>query len=534
LTKYGFGTLGKRLDRVFPLGKAISGMVLRGEKISKPRRVRLVLQELGPTAVKFGQWMSTRPDLLPLEYLVELEKLQDFVPPFPFYQVREVIREELGGEIEDFFDYFSPTVIASGSIAQVHKAKLKDGTMVAVKIQRPGAEGMVDTDMEILIDVAGLAGEYIVKDNTYDPVALVDEFNHALLAQFNFLNEARSIKRFRKNFEGDDSVYFPDVFTELVTKRVLTVEYIDGIKINKLRSIEKAGLDRKTLAKNIADSYLKQVYVDGFFHGDPHPGNLFALPGNVIGYTDFGIVGVLDSQTKKQLTTVLIAVVKRDSRELAEAMIGMGAVAGDADVGAFSMDLEQMLDKYYEASLNELNLGEMLKDVMDVMTRHKLRMPPNLSLLTVTLWSIEGLVRSIDPEFNSFEANKPFLNAMISKRMSPFHQMRELSRNVGEYYDFFDDLPRRMNLITTKLERGDLRIIFRDERLENLNAVIDKASNRLIIGAILSTIIMGSSIVILSGREPELFGLSIVEASFIAAGVLGLWLIISVMRSGKY
>ncbi|RMF90542.1 MAG: AarF/ABC1/UbiB kinase family protein [Methanobacteriota archaeon] len=532
--KHGFGPTVKRFERFIPLSGAILGSIYRGEEISKPRRIRFLLQELGPTAVKFGQWMSTRPDILPLEYIAELEKLQDRVPPFPFYQVREIIREELGGEIEDFYDYFSPTVIASGSIAQVHKAKLKDGTMVAVKILRPDVEKTIETDMEILLDLARLAGEHIIRADTYDPVSLVEEFSYAVRTQLDLWNEARNVERFRKNFEGVDYVRIPKPFLDFTTRRVLTIEYVDGIKINRLKSIEKAGLDRKTLAKNIADSYLKQVYVDGFFHGDPHPGNLFALPGNVVGYTDFGLVGIIDGETRKRLLKSLVAVAKRDSRELAEALIDLGAVSEEPDIPAFSMDLEHLLDKYYGTPLKKLNLGEMLEDVLAVMTRHHVRMPPNLSLLTIALWSMEGLVRNIDPDFNSFEANKPFLQRMISRRISPVHRLREFGNNVVEYYDLMEDLPRRLNRITNKIERGELKIIFRDERLENLNVVIDKASNRLIIGAIISTIIMGSAIVILSGREPVIFGIPLVEASFLAAGLMGIWLIISIMRSGKY
>ena len=524
----------KRLERVIPLGNTLFGPIYKGEEISKPRRVRLVLQELGPTAVKFGQWMSTRPDILPLEYVEELEKLQDKVPPFPFHQVRVIIREDLGAEIEKLFSYFSPTVIASGSIAQVHKAKLKDGTMVAVKVQRPDVERMIDTDMEILLDLARLVGEHIVKTDAYDPVAMVEEFSHVIQMQLDFFNEARGMERFKRNFEETDYVYAPRVFPELISKRVLTIEYIDGIKINNLREIEKAGLDRKTLAKNIGESYLKQVYVDGFFHGDPHPGNLFAMPNNVIGFTDFGIMGVLDAQTRRHLMRSLVAVTKSDSRELAESLVEMGAVLGETDFEAFVSDLEYLLTKYHDMQLQELNIGEILRDILRVMNTHDIRMLPNLSLLTVTVWSVEGLVRSIDPEFNSFEANKVFLSEAIARSLSPFHRIRELGKNVGAYYEFLDEMPRRMNRIMTKLEKGELKIIFRDERLERLNVVIDHASNRLIIGAILSTIIMGSSIVILSGREPIILGVPVVEASFVAAGVLGLWLIISIMRSGKY
>jgi ubiquinone biosynthesis protein len=534
LMRHGFESVVRKLEGVIPLSKTVLSSIYKGKVISKPRRVRFVLQELGPTAVKFGQWMSTRPDILPLEYIAEFEKLQDRVPPFLFSKVREIIKEDFGAEIEDLYDSFSQEVIASGSIAQVHRARLKDGTEVVVKVQRPDIAETIETDMEILVDLAHLAGEHIIRTKAYDPVAIVEEFSHAIHRHLDFWNEAKNIERFGENFKDVDYVFIPQVFKELTSSRVLTVEFINGIKVNDLGKIEAMGLDRKIIAENIANSYLKQVYIDGFFHGDPHPGNLFALPGNEISFMDFGIVGELDDQAKKHLTRAFMAIMGKDPRELAAAMFDMGVVVGELDFERFIMDMEYMLDKYHGIPLKMLNLGEALRDSMRVVNRHNIRMPPNLSLLIVTVWTVEGLVRSIDPEFNLVEASKPFVSDLISESVSPLARIKELSRTFGEYYEFLNELPSRMDRIMTKLEKGELKMIFRDERLERLNVVVDRASNRLIIGAIVSAIILGSSLVILSGKEPQIRGIPVFELLLVVAGVLGLWLVISILRSGRY
>ncbi|HDY74726.1 MAG TPA: AarF/ABC1/UbiB kinase family protein [Euryarchaeota archaeon] len=534
LMRYGFGSVVRKFEAVLPFGSKVFEPIAKGEDVSKPMRVRFILQELGPTAVKFGQWMSTRPDILPLEYISELEKLQDRVQPFPFEEVHAIIREELGGEIEEFFEYFSEEVIASGSIAQVHRANLMDGTSVAVKVQRPGIAKTIDTDMEILLDLSKLAGEHIIKTELYDPVAIVEEFAYAIERQLDFLSEARNVERFAKNFEAVDYVYVPKVMADLSSRRIITLEFIEGIKINDLDGLESTGLDNKEIAFNIASAYLQQVYIDGFFHGDPHPGNLFAMPRNVIGFTDFGIMGVLDETAKKYLTKSLVAIVNKDSRALAESMFDMGMVTGDVDFDSFSTDLDYMLRKYSGMSLNKVNFGEVLADILHLMNRHHTRMPPSLALLTMTLWSVEALVRNIDPDFNSFEASRPFVTEVIAKTLNPISRIKSIGRNAGEYYDLLDGFPRRIGRVMSKVEKGELKIMFQDEKLENLNIVMEKSSNRLILGAIVSTMILASSLLSLSGENPVFMGVAVLKALIVLGSLLGLWLVFTIVRSGKY
>jgi ubiquinone biosynthesis protein len=534
LMKHGFGSIVRKFEKFIPLRKKILKSVHEGREISSPTRARYVLEELGPTAIKFGQWMSTRPDVLQIEFVKEFEKLQDRVPPFAFEKVRKIVKEQFEAEIEDLFDYFSEEVIASGSIAQVHKAKLKDGTNVAVKVQRPGIKETIDTDMEILLDLAKFVGDHLIKSEAYDPVAIVDEFMYALEKQLDFWGEAKNIERFWKNFEGVDYVLVPEVKSELTSSQVLTLEYIEGVKINDIAGIEKEGLDKKKIATNITKAYLKQVYVDGFFHGDPHPGNLFVLPYNIIGFTDFGIMGYLDRRAKEGLTKVLMATVRNDANELADAFFEMGIVVGDVDHAAFTLDLGRMLQKYYGSPLKEVYLGDYLNEIMRLMNKHHMRMLPNFALLTVTMWSVEGLVREMDPDFDLFEVSRPFVSQLISQRMNPLFRLKDFGRNIEDYYNFFDAFPRRADRIMTKIEKGDLKIIFRDERLEHLNVVIDKASNRLIVGSLVAAIILGSSLVILSGREPIILGIPILDFSLVLAIVLGVWLILSALRSGRY
>lgn len=534
MAKYGFGSFVWKFEKFIPLSSKIIDALYHDKEISKPQRVRLVLQDLGPTAIKFGQWMSTRPDVLPMDYIVEFEKLQDRVPTFPYAEVEMIIKQELGGDIATFFEHFSKKVIASGSIAQVHKAKLKDGPTVAVKVQRPKIREIIKTDMEILKDLAKLAGDHISKSEVYDPMEILEEFAYAIDLQLDFLNEAKDMDTFRNNFREIDYVLVPKVFSELTTTRLITMEYLEGVKINDLKAIDEAGFDKQAIQINLYNAYLKQIYLDGFFHGDPHPGNLFVMPRHVIGFTDFGIMGFLDKQAKENIARLFLAVMKKDSREMAEVMFDIGIVKGDINFEHFSSDLDKVLRKYHGVTLKNMRLGDVLRDMVKVMKRHKMRMLPNLALLTVTLISAEGLVISIDPEFDTYEEASPFIKELVSKRMNPLNSFIEFGRNFENYYDVFSKLPRRIDRILKNVEKGDLRIIFKDERLENLNLVIDKASNRLIAGTIISAIILGLSIVTLSGMEPVIFGIPIFETLLVAAWAIGIWLIFSIFRSGRF
>jgi ubiquinone biosynthesis protein len=538
LVKYGFGyiidrlnieqnIIGRRFKKLAPIKK------LDVFDHPVPVRVRRALEELGPTFIKLGQILSTRADLIPLEFCNELEKLQDQVPAFEYKKAEEQIRNEFKKPVSKIFDNFSTEPKAAASLAQVHSAELKTGEKVIVKIQRPNIKMTIATDLEILYWLANLAEKHIEESRIYNPVEVVNEFKKTILKEIDFNTEANNTERFRRNFKNDNTVYIPGIFRDLSTAKILTMERIKGIKSTDLKRIERAGLDRKQVAINGANALLKQIFIDGFFHADPHPGNMFVLDNNRIAFIDFGMVGRIDEEAKAQLASILSAFLERDVPEMSEAFIAVGAIE-EVNAKKLNLDLRDLMEHYYGISLKELRMGQLLVDIVDIVSQNKIKIPPDLFLLSKALITVEGIGRKLDPEFNMTVQAKPFAEKLVKQRYSAKSIAKEIRKFAKALYGFTSSLPKDLNLILNKIKKGTLRVEFEHRGLENLIAQMDKVSNRVAFSVIIAALIIGSSIIMQTNKGPLFLGFPMLGIfGFLIAGVMGLWLAIAILRSGK-
>ncbi len=531
LVKYGFGDVVDRLG-----SGTVRGRILRRgpREISSAQRLRMALAELGPTFVKFGQLLSTRPDILPEHYIHELEKLQDEVPPFPFEQVEAVFLEELGKRPGELFAVFEQTPFASGSIAQVHKALLDSGRRVAVKVQRPGIPSLIETDLAILAELASLAEKHVPELRWFRPADLVDQFARTIRRELDFVAEAQAIERFRRNFEGDPARFVPALHWQYTTSRILTTDYVDGVKVTHLEELEARGYDRKAIARNGARVILKEVFEHRLFHADPHPGNFFVLEGNVIAAVDFGIVGRLDDETAEQLGLLFTAVVQKDSEEILRVFRNLKLLHEDVDVALLKADIADFLDQYHGLPLEKVNTERMIEEMLRMVRRHRIILPVNLALLGRMLAVSSGVGRMLDPEFNIIEEAKPFVRSFLTARLDPRRTARKVMRTWRDYQAMLRSLPGDLEEIAAKLKRGEMLVSLHHEGLSRFILEMDRSSNRLAFGMIVAALIVGSSLIIQLQRGPMVFGFSALGLiGYLIAGLLGLWLVVAILRSGR-
>ncbi len=539
LIKYGFGHIVEQLNisyylelgrRIVTLGTAPKEI----ERLTQPVRLRLAMEELGPTFVKLGQILSTRPDILSREYIEEFKKLQDNVPSITAEAVRSQIQRELGYPVEDLFAEFSPIPIAAASIAQVHRARLRSGEQVVVKIRRPGIEQVISSDLEILMGLAYLIDQHIPASHIYDPIGIVKEFRRILSREMDFHREGRTIDRFALNFRDDPTVKVPKVFWEHTAEAVLTMEFIDGVKISSLQLLTARGHDLKAIARNGADSILKQVLIHGYFHGDPHPGNLYVLEGDVLCYLDYGMVGRLDEDLKFQLIELISAILDRDVDRVLNSLLFSGQMSEETDTQQLQRDLSEFIDDYYELPLQEINAGKLLTEFIDILSTYHIRFPSDLMLLAKALVTIEGIGRQLDPEFNMINHIKPFMGRLARERFNPAALSREAMRTIQGYSALMKSLPRDIKEFIGRVNRNKFKIDLEHRGLERLIVDLDKSSNRISFSMLIASLIVGSSLIMQTERPPFLFGYPLLGfLGYSIAAVLGLWLAIAILRSGR-
>jgi ubiquinone biosynthesis protein len=537
LFKYGFDHLLEYLN--------LSHLVARSKRLlrrdvakiasySPAERMRMALEELGPTFVKLGQLLSTRSDVIPVSYADEFAKLQDDVPSFSYEEVREQIRIELGGEIERFFSFFDPHSIAAASIAQVHKARLLSGDEVVVKIRRPGIMELIETDIDALMGLALMAERHLPGSDLYDPVGLVKEFARTIRREMDFSREGHTIEKFSADFAGDPTLYFPKVHWEVTAKGVLTLEYINGIKVSDLERLEQAGLDRRLIGRRGADAFIKMVLVHGFFHGDPHPGNVFILPENVICLLDYGMVGRLDTELQEYLIDILLAIVRRKVDEVISLLLFSGEITDNLNIKALKRDLSEFIDDYYEVPLQDIEVGRMLMEFLEIMTTYRIRFQPDLMLLAKALVAIEGMGRKLDPQFDMVAHLRPFMEKAIKKRVSPRHALKEIGNQFMSYVNLTRNLPKDLKEILNSLNRNKFKIDLEHRGLDRFIRELDKSINRLSSSLIITALVVGSSIIMQTEKGPLLFGFpAFAFLGYTIAGVIGLWWVIAILRSGR-
>jgi len=539
LIKYGFGHVVEQLNidyylelgrRIVTLGTAPKEI----ERLSQPQRLRLAMEELGPTFVKLGQVLSTRPDLVPHAYAVEFRKLQDRVPSEKPEAILDQLQNELGYPAGELFASFSTEPIAAASMAQVHRARLKSGEEVVLKIQRPGIANTIETDIDILMGLAYLVENHLPAELIVDPIAIVREFRRIISRELDFTREAHTIDRFTANFEGDETVFVPGVHWEYTGKTVLALDYIEGIKVSEFDKLREAGYDLPLIARNGADAFLKQVLQFGLFHGDPHPGNIFILPDNVICMLDYGMVGHLDESLKYHLLDLILAVVERDTDRIVTQLLYSGDIPDETDRKQFKRDLAQFIDDYHEVQLQNINAGKLMGEFVEILQQHRIKFPPDLILLGKALVSMEGIGRQLDPDFNMVSHLRPFMEKLIRDRISPGNVSREAVRMGQSYVQLIRTLPGDIKEFITRINRNKFKIDLEHRGLEKLITDLDRSSNRLSFSLLIGAIIVGSSLVMQTEKGPQFFGFPVLGLlGYTIAGFLGLGLAIAILRSGR-
>ena len=537
LARHGLGYLVgvAGLERFIPFERGLLGHARRAEPYSRPEHLRLALEELGATFIKLGQILSTRADLLPPEYQAELAKLQDSAPPVPWSRVEEVLVTELGQPIEAAFVSFDPAPLAAASIGQAHTASLPDGTEVVVKVRRPGVVEQIEEDLEILQNLAAAASRRWELADQYDLVGVAQEFAQTLRAELDYIREGRSAERFAASFADDADVHIPRVLWETTTARVLTLERVRGIKINDLAALDADGIERAALAERAAGIVLKMVFEDGFFHADPHPGNFFVETGGRIGLIDFGMVGTVDERTQEQLVRLLLAITSQDADRLVDAFLDLGVARQRVDRGLLRQDLEHLVSRYYGRPLGEIALASLLNDSLDVVRRHRLQLPPNLMLLLKTAIMCEGLAAQLDPSFRLTRVLVPYAERLMLRQYSPLLWGRRLGKASLDAAQLGVELPGHVRRLIADLERGSLEVGMRPTGFEPLVRRFERLANRITLGILAAAFINGLAI-LMSVYHPqgwEQWAGVVFAVGFVLAGVLGVYLVWSILRSGR-
>jgi ubiquinone biosynthesis protein len=536
LIKYGFGDVvdALKIKQHIEIGwQKISGKQPEQiEKLSRPERVRMTLEELGPTFVKLGQILSTRPDLIPLEYLHELAKLQDKVPPFPYDDARAIIKSETGSFPEEIFSSFDKTPLAAASLGQVHKAMLKDTEeAVAIKVQRPDIQKTIEVDLEIMLHLASLAERNVEELQVHHPTKIVDEFARSMEDETDYTVEAAHIERFARQFLDEQTIYVPKVFREWTTKRILTMEYIEGIKASDFDRLKQEGYDLKEIADRGAKLIMKQIFVHGFYHADPHPGNIFILPNAIICFLDFGMMGRISEQEREDFTDLVGMILSKDEKKTVDALLKVSNFTQEPDREELERDMGEFFDQFLYLTLKELEVGKMLQCVLEILTRNGMSLKPGLFLMLKALVTAEGLGRSLDPDFQILRQAEPFIEDIQASRYTPKRIARNLMDSGSEFYQLLRVIPGEFREVLKKAKESKLGIEIEHRGLDRTMLELGKISDRIVSAIVLASLIVGSSIVTLSNIPPKWRGIPLIGVGgFLVAAVMGFWLLGSILR----
>jgi ubiquinone biosynthesis protein len=538
LLKYGFDDVvdAASKDLILRFGEKFIPRLKSDKKASQPsaQRLRNAIEELGPTFIKMGQILSMHPDIIPPDIAYEFQILQDRVSPIPFEEVEKVLYDELKCDPYEIFAEISRESIAAASIAQVHRGKLKDGKDIVLKIQRPGVRAIIDVDIEILGDLVRVLGKYFQNKISRDPVAILDEFDKSIHRELDFIQEGRNIARFKLNFDTDPTIFIPQYYPEHSTSNLLVMDYVDGIKASNIDMIEKAGLDRQTIAKRGTHLSFRQVFEFGFFHADPHSGNIMVLPENVIAPLDYGMVGQIDEVTIDHLGDLIVGVIRKDIHRIIQAFEHLGIVDYTVDIDALKIDIADIIGKYYGVSLKGLEIRILMDEFFKLIQSYHLVLPPRLSLALKALLTAEGLGRLVYPDFDAVSELRPYLRKIIMRRYDPGRKFKEGLILIEDLALLAEELPKKTRIIINKAASGKFAIQFEHRNLEHLVDELGKSSNRLSAALIISALIIGSSFVIQAAIAPKIFGYPLIGVvGFLLASILGLKLIWDMFRNRK-
>ncbi len=536
LARYGFGDMVRRLGMTKALERA--GKIVPLDRLNElvalppPERVRCAMEEMGPSFVKLGQVLATRVDLFAPEWIAEFEKLQNRVPAVPFDEVREQLEADLGGPPEQVFAAFDPEPLAAASIAQVYRARLHDGAEVVVKVRRPNIEPLVEADMRLLHALAAIIESQSPDLARYQPRALVKQLQSSLALEMDLAAECRHAERIAASFVDEPALVVPTVYWQWTGERVNVQQFIDGIPLSDLDALDAVGGDRVRIAQLGAQVELKMMLLDGFFHADPHPGNVFWLPGDRLALIDFGMVGRLSETRRQQMMDLFDGLVRRDAEPVTEVLLDW-SVDDHVDDAALTQQVEVFIDNYHGVPLKELRLGAMMGEITALLREHKVALPPDLALMVKVLVTLEGMGSRLDPDFDMASEAAPFLERAMLARYSPLALARRGRRMIGDSLGLLASLPSDLKQLVRMARRGRMNVNLDVERLEKFGQRVEHSANRLVIGVVIAALIMGSSIVMTVSGGPTLLGLPVFGLfGFLGAVVGSLWLLFSIWRSG--
>lgn len=531
LAKYGFEFVSEKTK----LGRSIPFIKKKNEltKIYNSfERARMVLEELGPTFIKLGQILSTRPDLIGQPFSHELSKLQGDVAPFSYEEVEIQIKKELGGKVEDIFKSFEKKSLASASIAQVHRAVTKDGKQVVVKIQRPHIEEKIKQDVQIMHYIAELAQKHNKSWQEFKLPEIVEEFERSIIKELNFEFEGKNITRFSEMFLDEPKIVIPKYYPKLSSKRIITMSLINGTPLTDLiESGDSKGFDKPLLAKIGAEAYFKQVLVFGFFHADLHPGNMIALKGNKLAFVDFGMVGWIDEESIADIAKLFIYLIDCDVKNIINQLAIMNLIDDSTDTENMRMDITDLMESYYGLDLKEINLGETATQLMLLLTRYNLKIPKEYTMLSRSLLLVEGSAQKLDPKFNAVETFKPYAQKLAAQKLNPAKLIEKIKTEILEIEGLSRIIPRTIRNILAKIESGKVKLEFEHKNLDVFAHELDHITNKIVMAIILGSLIMGSSVAMLANNSIHINGLPIITVlGFGISAVLGVLLVISSMQ----
>ena len=532
MIRYGWGDMVRALGIGTALERA--GRILHWQTTSdidqlEPAvRIRLAMEALGPTFVKLGQLFATRVDVFPPAWIAEFEKLQSKVPAVPFAELAPDLETALGLPAAEIFLELDTEAFAAASIAQVHRAKLLDGTQVILKIRRPGIEKKIEADLRIMQHIARLGEHEIPNAHRYQPVMMLAQFRRSLRRELDLLMEAHNIERFRTNFTDDETVHIPRVYWDYTSEIMNVQEELVGIPGTRLGEARAAGLDLPVLATRGADAVLKMILVHGYFHADPHPGNVIYLPGNRVGMIDFGMVGRLTEYRRNQIVNLLDALARKDEEAMLAVLLEWTG-DGEVDEARLTYDVSELVFSYDNLQLKDVKIGPLLTDITAIIRDNSLVLPADLALLFKAIITLEGLGQQLDPEFHMVDHLTPFVEGVIAERYKPSALVRRGRKSLKEALEIVSGLPRDMARLLREARRGHLRIDLDLKRLDQFGHQLDRASSRITMGILTASLIIGSSIVM---TVPGWRFLGII--GFLLAFFNSIWVVFSIWRSGKH
>ncbi|MFH6769068.1 AarF/ABC1/UbiB kinase family protein [Gaetbulibacter aquiaggeris] len=542
LLKYGFEDLVNYLEenkQYTFIHKLIPSSTRKAvTKYSKWAKMRLVCEELGPTFVKFGQILSNRPDLVPLALTFELEKLQDNVPPMSEIEAKGVVETELKDKVETLFAWFEPIPFASASMAQVHRVTLHSGDRVALKIQRAGIYDVITEDLKVMYKIAHVLEKRIPSIKSFDPIGLVKNFENSILKELDFIHESINVQRFYNNLENDTTIeqfaHAPKVYQEYTTSKVLALEFISGIKIDRILDLRANKFDTVVIARRLAISYFKQIFEYGFFHADPHPGNLLVLPNSHICYLDFGMMGSMLPRDISIFGRLFIAITNKDVRKVIKALQQLSNNAPIANMRDLEFDINEFLEKYYVRDIHENEMSTILLELKDIIIAHGLKVPTYFFLFARSLVTIEGVIEKLDPNLEQFEIVKPYLKKSASQKYNPLMIGKKVANSLLELTNYMEDFPSDLKNAIRKINSGKIKVDLTHQGIDPMVHTLQRITKQLIAASIMVALILSASLFIIFEIQPLLKGVSILGiTSFTLAVFLGFGML-SNIKKGDY